>query len=155
MTRPILISRILALTLVVAGMQTGDKGAGACSTRALDCCRTDAVEQHGGGGHRRTRFKADLSFRLFGRLIARPVKVGDLVGQGDVIAAIDPIAFEIAVRSAKAELAKSQAQLANISATEDRQRTLITTDATTKATLDNAVQARASAEAAVAHAQAN
>ena len=101
------------------------------------------------------RFKTDLSFRLLGRLIARPVNVGDLVGQGDVIAAIDSTALEFAVRSAKAELAKSQAQLANTSATEERQRTLITTDTTTKATLDNAVQARAGAEASVARAQAN
>src|SRR4029077_4556137 len=47
------------------------------------------------------------------------------------------------------------AQLANASATEERQRTLITTATTTKATLDNAVQGRAGAEASVARAQAN
>src|SRR4029077_6797325 len=63
--------------------------------------------------------------------------------------------IELAVRSAKAELSRSQAQLANASATEQRQRTLITTDATSKATLDNAVQVRAGAEALVARAQAN
>ena len=40
-------------------------------------------------------------------------------------------------------------------ASEERQRTLITTDAITKQTLDNAEQARAGAAASVAHAQAN
>jgi len=59
------------------------------------------------------------------------------------------------VRSAKADLSRSQAQLANASATEQRQRTLIATDTTSKATLDNAVQVRAGAQASVARAQAN
>jgi membrane fusion protein, multidrug efflux system len=101
------------------------------------------------------RYKTDLSFRVLGRLIARPVNVGDSVEQGEIVAAIDSTALELAVRSAKAELSRSQAQLANASATEERQRTLIATDTTSKETLDNAVQVRAGAEASVAHAQAN
>jgi membrane fusion protein, multidrug efflux system len=101
------------------------------------------------------RYKTDLSFRLLGRLIARPVNVGDSVEQGEIVAAIDPTALELAVRSAKAEFSRSQAQLANASATEQRQRTLISTDTTSKQTLDNAVQVRAGAEASVARAQAN
>jgi RND family efflux transporter MFP subunit len=155
MTRPILISSILALTLVAPGCKPEAKAPEpvrpVLSTvvepmRSSSAVAVGAVEP---------RFKTDLSFRLLGRLIARPVNVGDLVGQGDVVAAIDSTTLEFAVRSAKAELAKSQAQLANTSASEERQRTLITTDATTKATLDNAVQARAGAEASVARAQAN
>jgi membrane fusion protein, multidrug efflux system len=101
------------------------------------------------------RFKTDLGFRILGRLIARPVNVGDSVAEGQTVAAIDPTALELAVRSAKAELAKTQAQLANASATEQRKRTLIVADATTKQVLDDAEQARAGAEASVAHAQAN
>ena len=155
MTRLILISSILALTLVVSGCKPEAKAPEpvrpvlSTVVEPMRSSSTVAV------GTVEPRFKTDLSFRLLGRLIARPVNVGDLVGQGDVIAAIDSTALEFAVRSAKAELAKSQAQLANTSATEERQRTLITTDATTKATLDNAVQARAGAEASVARAQAN
>ena len=101
------------------------------------------------------RYKTDLSFRVLGRLIARPVNVGDTVEQGEIVAAIDPTALELAVRSAKADLSRSQAQLANASATEERQRTLIATDTTSKETLDNAVQVRAGAQASVARAQAN
>jgi RND family efflux transporter MFP subunit len=155
MTRPILISSILALTLVVSGCKPETKAPEpvrpVLSTVVEPMRSSSAVAV----GTVEPRFKTDLSFRLLGRLIARPVNVGDLVGQGDVVAAIDSTALEFAVRAAKAELAKSQAQLANTSATEERQRTLITTDATTKATLDNAVQARAGAEASVARAQAN
>ena len=101
------------------------------------------------------RYKTDLSFRVLGRLIARPVNVGDAVEQGEIVAAVDPTALELAVRSAKADLSRSQAQLANASATEERQRTLIATDTTSKETLDNAVQVQAGAQASVARAQAN
>ena len=100
------------------------------------------------------RYKTDIGFRVLGRLTSRPVYVGDLVSEGQIVGAIDPTALELAVRSARAQLAKAQAQLATAKATEERQRTLITSDATTKQTLDNAEQVRASAEAAVAREQA-
>jgi multidrug efflux pump subunit AcrA (membrane-fusion protein) len=101
------------------------------------------------------RYKTNLGFRVLGRLTSRPVYVGDLVNEGQIVGAIDPTALDLGVRSAKAQLAKAQAQLATAKATEERQRTLISSDATTKQTLDNAEQARAGVEATVAHEQAN
>ena len=101
------------------------------------------------------RFKTDLGFRVLGRLTSRPVNIGDLVDQGQTVAAIDPAALELAVRWATAELSKSQAHSALTSATEERQRALIGSGATTKATLDSAEQARAGAQASVVRAQAN
>jgi RND family efflux transporter MFP subunit len=101
------------------------------------------------------RYKTNLAFRVLGRLTARPVYVGDLVSEGQPVGIIDSTALELAVRFARAELAKAEAQLATAKATEERQRTLITSDATTKQTLDNAEQARAGAEASVARADAN
>ncbi|MGJ4891781.1 efflux RND transporter periplasmic adaptor subunit [Bradyrhizobium sp. HKCCYLRH3099] len=101
------------------------------------------------------RYKADLSFRVLGRLIARPVYVGDAVKQDQVVAAIDPAALELAVRASAAEVSRSQAQLTNATGTEGRQRTLLETDATTKATLESAEQSRAAAQASVIKAQSN
>ncbi|CAL75605.1 Putative component of multidrug efflux system (RND family) [Bradyrhizobium sp. ORS 278] len=101
------------------------------------------------------RYKADLSFRVLGRLIARPVYVGDMIRQDQVVAAIDPAALEFAVRASAAEVSRSQAQLTNATGTEGRQRTLLETDATTKATLENAEQSRAAAQASVIKAQSN
>jgi RND family efflux transporter MFP subunit len=101
------------------------------------------------------RYQTNIGSRVLGRLTSRSVYVGDLVREGQILATVDPTSLELAVRSAKAELAKAEAHLATVKATEDRQRTLITSDATTKQTLDNAEQARAGAEATVAHAQAN
>ena len=101
------------------------------------------------------RYETNLGFRVLGRLIARPVNVGDLVAEGQTIAAIDPTALELAVRSAKADLSKAQALLENAIGTEERKRILIKTDATTKQTLDDAEQVRAGAQASTARARAN
>ena len=101
------------------------------------------------------RYKTDLAFRVLGRLTSRPYYVGDLVSAGQTVATIDATALELAVRAARANLAQAEAQLVTTRATEERQRKLITTDATTKQTVDNAEQARAGAEASVASAQAN
>ncbi|WFU74920.1 efflux RND transporter periplasmic adaptor subunit [Bradyrhizobium sp. CB2312] len=101
------------------------------------------------------RYKTNLGFRVLGRLTSRPVYVGDIVSEGQIIGTIDPTALDLAVRAAKAQLSKAEAQLATAKATEGRQRTLITSDATTRQTLDNAEQARAGAEANVAQEQAN
>ena len=101
------------------------------------------------------RYQSNLGFRVLGGLIARPVNVGDLVAEGQTIAAIDPTALELAVRSAKADLLKAQARLENAVGTEERKRILIKTDATTTQTLDDAEQIRAGAQASTARARAN
>lgn len=101
------------------------------------------------------RFKTELSFRTLGRLTTRPVNVGDLVAEGQIVGTIDATTLEFAARSARAEVAKAEARLANASATEERQRILIARDATTKAVLDSAEQGRSGAEAVVARGQAN
>src|ERR1700741_630713 len=101
------------------------------------------------------RYETNLGFRVLGRLTARPVNVVDMVTKDQTVAAIDPTVLELAVRSARADLSKAQAALENASATEERKRILIKSDATTKQTLDDAEQVRAGAQASVARAQAN
>ena len=95
------------------------------------------------------QFKTDFGFRMLGRLIARPVNVGETVAKGQALAAVDPFAAELAVRSALAQLSTAQGQLANASGIAERQRILIETGATTKATLDSAEQSNAAAQSAV------
>jgi membrane fusion protein, multidrug efflux system len=156
MTRAVVISGMFAsLALLMAGCNRDTE-----APQPIRPVLSRVIEPQTSGsaaavGTVEPRFKTDLSFRVLGRLIARPVNVGDSVGQGQIIAAIDATALELAVRSAKAELSRTQAQFENANATEQRQRTLITTDTTTKAALENAQQIRAGAEATVARAQAN
>lgn len=101
------------------------------------------------------QFKTDFGFRVLGRLIARPVNVGENVEKDQLLAAVDPFAAELAVRSALAELSTAQGQLVNASGNTDRQRTLIETGATTKATLDSAEQGGSAAQSSVVRAQSN
>jgi RND family efflux transporter MFP subunit len=101
------------------------------------------------------RYETNLGFRVLGRLITRSVNVGDLVTEGQTIAAIDPTALELAVQSAKADLSKNEALLENAIGTEERKRILIKTDATTRQTLDDAQQMRAGSQASSARARAN
>jgi membrane fusion protein, multidrug efflux system len=151
----IIIVPILASTLVVAGCnqksETADPVRPALSIVVEPTLPASAVAV----GTVEPRYKTNLGFRVLGRIIARPVNVGDSVEQGQSVATLDATALELAVRSARAALSKSQAQLANASANDERKRKLLATDATTKATLDAADFARAGAEAAVARAQAN
>jgi RND family efflux transporter MFP subunit len=101
------------------------------------------------------KIKTDFSFRTLGRLIARPANVGDTVEKDQILAAIDPAALELAVRLATAELSNGQAQFANASGTEDRQRTLLEKSVTSQATFEAAEQSRQAAESVVVRAQAN
>jgi RND family efflux transporter MFP subunit len=100
------------------------------------------------------RMETPFSFRVLGRLTARPVNIGDLVTKGETLAAIDPLALQLGVRSAEADLASAQAQLANALGVAERQSTLLKTNTTTQAQVDAAEQARASATAGETHARA-
>src|SRR5271166_3461577 len=130
----VVVAGIFAVSLFTAGCKQ--------ETQAQDTVRpvlstvVQATESSGAtaAGTIEPRYKTDLSFRVLGRLIALPVNVGDTVEQGEIVGAIDPTALELAVRSAKADLSRSQAQLANAGAAEERKRTLIATDTTSKET---------------------
>lgn len=71
------------------------------------------------------RYKTDLGFRIFGRMVARFVDVGATVTKGQEIAALDPAVQAVAVRSAEASLANAEAQFANAQAEEARQKDLV------------------------------
>ena len=53
----------------------------------------------------------DLSFRVSGPLITRPVDVGDEVKTGQVLARIDPRDYEVALKNTEAQLARAKANL--------------------------------------------
>ncbi len=101
------------------------------------------------------RTKAELGFRVFGRVIKRDVGIGDIVKKGQVIAMLDPLDLELSVRSAKADLSSAEAQLRNATMAERRQFKLLQVNSASQSVYDNALLARERAEASVAKAQAN
>lgn len=101
------------------------------------------------------RVETQFGFRILGRIVARNVQVGDVVKKGDVLAAIDPLSLELAVRSAQSDLSNAQAQLANAATNEQRQQTLFERQSAAKATFETAQQERVTAEANLNKAKAN
>lgn len=113
-----------------------------------------SVETFGFAGTVQPQYSADLAFRLLGRIVSRDVKVGDIVTKGTTIAALDPTALELAVQASKADLSNAQAQFANASASEERQRALLSSANTSQAVYDAAQQAKQAAAAGVERANA-
>ena len=99
------------------------------------------------------KVQAALGSRVAGRLVSRSVHVGDLVRKGDVLAVLDATAFELAVRSARAELSSAEATLASAIAVEERQKTLLQSNAAAKAAVESAEQSRAAADAGLIRAR--
>jgi len=154
-TRSFVVAGTIATALAMAGCKQEAKAPETVRPVLSAVLQPAASDSTVAVGTVQPRYETNLGFRVLGRLIARPVNVGDLVAEGQTIAAIDPTALELAVRAARADLSKAQAQLENAIGTEERKRILIKTDATTKQTLDDAEQVRAGAQASTARARAN
>src|SRR4029077_4466352 len=133
-TRFFVVASAIASALAMAGCKQEAKAPEPLRSVLSTVLQPAASESTVAVGTVQPRFETNLGFRVLGRLIARPVNVGDLVAEGQTIAAIDPTALELAVRSTKADLLKAQALLENAIGTEERKRILIKTDATTKQT---------------------
>lgn len=99
------------------------------------------------------RVQTALGSRVAGRLVSRNVHVGDLVRKGDVLAVLDATAYELAVRSARAELSSAEATLASAVATEERQKTLLQSNAAAQAAVESAEQSREAADAGLIRAR--
>lgn len=99
------------------------------------------------------RYRASHAFRLLGRVIARDVNVGDAIRKGSRLAALDPVALDLAVRAAQADLASAAAQLSNAAATEKRRRVLLEQRNLSTAQFEAVQQAREAAEAGVTRAR--
>jgi RND family efflux transporter MFP subunit len=93
------------------------------------------------------RYSTAYSFRVFGRMVSRPVNVGSVVKEGDELGSIDPAVQIQIVRNAEAAVASADAQLANAVSEEARQRPLVERNITPQAQFDAVVQSREAAAA--------
>ena len=105
-------------------------------------------------GQIRAQDEVSLAFRTDGRMLERPVNIGDQVKPGQVVARLDPQNQQNALRSAQASLSAAQGQLTQARNTFERQQGLLQKGYTTRAQFDDAQQARQTAEAQVDSAQA-
>ncbi|MBC9883101.1 efflux RND transporter periplasmic adaptor subunit [Bradyrhizobium sp. INPA01-394B] len=105
-------------------------------------------------GEIQARFRADLSFRVGGRVVARNVEVGAHVNKGDVLARLDAAEQQADVDAATAALASAEAQLRVAKATFERQKALIASGFTTRTVYDQAQEGLRTAEGVLEAAKA-
>jgi membrane fusion protein, multidrug efflux system len=89
-------------------------------------------------GEVQARFRADLAFRVSGRVLARYVDVGARVKAGEVLAVLDPAEQEADVDAATAAVLAAESQLHVAKATFERQKSLIASGFTTRTVYDQA-----------------
>ncbi|HTW29357.1 MAG TPA: efflux RND transporter periplasmic adaptor subunit [Acetobacteraceae bacterium] len=97
----------------------------------------------------RAKDEESLAFRIGGRLLERPVHVGDLLKAGQLVGRLDPRDEQNAVRMAEAKLAGDNARLLEAGKTYWRQQELLKNGWTPQARFDQAEQALRSAQAMV------
>ena len=105
-------------------------------------------------GHIQADDEPSFAFRLGGRVIERPVSVGDRVKAGQVLAKLDPENELSALRSAQSALSAAQAQLNYARADFERQRQLLANGHTPRARFDQAQKALQNAQSQVDDAEA-
>ncbi|WP_152045968.1 efflux RND transporter periplasmic adaptor subunit [Aureimonas psammosilenae] len=98
--------------------------------------------------------EVEVRARVAGIILQRTFEEGSRVAQNQVLFRIDPREYQAAVEQAKATVQQAEAQLTNARRTEERQRSLVQSGATSTATLDDAVANRQLAEAQLASANA-
>ena len=100
-------------------------------------------------GHLQAEDEPAFAFRIAGRMIERPVNVGDRVEAGQVLAKLDPENELNELRSAESTLAAAQGQLTYARGDFDRQRQLLANGHTPRARFDQSQNALQSAQSQV------
>jgi RND family efflux transporter MFP subunit len=150
--------QILCAALIVATITGCDKPAP--PTSQARPVRTVTVERGAEGetvsltGHIRAKDQASLAFRLDGRMIERPVNVGDVLEAGQVVARLDPQIQKNGLNTAQANLASVEALLVQARLTFGRQQQLVKDGWTSRANFDEARQKLETAQGQVDAAQA-
>lgn len=95
-----------------------------------------------------------LAFRIGGRVLDRPVNVGDRVVAGQVVARLEPTLEQNALTAAKAALAAARGEVSTARSTFERQERLMAQGFTTRPLYDRARRAQETAQAGLENAEA-
>lgn len=95
-----------------------------------------------------------LAFRIGGRVLERPVNVGDRVTAGQLIARLDPALEQNALVAAKAALEAARGEVSTARSNFERQDRLMGQGFTTRLRFDQALRAQETAQAGLENAEA-
>lgn len=153
MRRSVLLCAALVATVALAGCKKEEEAAAPPRPVLSIVVTPVALPGTRFAGTVQAKVQAALGSRVAGRLVSRTVNVGDLVKKGEDLAVLDATAYELAVRSARAELSSAEATLSSAVAADERQKTLLQSNAAAKAAVESAEQSRAAAEASLTRAR--
>lgn len=107
--------------------------------KVVEIAQADAARQLSYSGAVRARTEMNLGFRVSGKIVERIVNVGDRVNVGDLLARIDATDYELAVRSATANLEAAERQVETVELVRDRAKQLLARKFASQAQFDQAV----------------
>jgi membrane fusion protein, multidrug efflux system len=122
--------------------------------RTVTVARRDVGEIVSYTGRIEAEIETRLSFRIGGRMIERPVRVGDRVEPGQVVAKLDSQNELNALRSAQAAVTAAQAQFTEAQSNYERQKFLLAREVASRVQYERAEQSRDTAAAQLDSAQA-
>ena len=122
--------------------------------RTVTVVKREAGETVTYTGRIQAQTETRLAFRLAGRLVERPVNVGDSVKAGQLVARIESQDEQNALRSAQANLVAAQARAAQAASNFDRQQSLLAARAASRAQFEQAQQEQETSRAQIDIAQA-
>jgi RND family efflux transporter MFP subunit len=140
----------LAVVLALAGCKPEDVPVQPPLVRTLVVDPEPITEDRHAIGEVKPRYESDLSFRVAGKVLSRPVDVGASVKQGDILARLDTQDYQDRLRSGEADVGSAQAELVEAQGTEGRQAKLLKDGWTPRATYDTALRNLHAAEAKLA-----
>lgn len=150
---------VLALGALAACSQEDEKAAAPDVVRPVkvtEIAAPDAGRRMEYSGSVKARTEMNLGFRVNGKITERLVDVGDRVSPGDVLARLDAVDYQLAVRSAEANLAAATKQEEITQLARRRAENLFSKNVASKSDLeqatlahDQAVSSRQSAASAL------
>lgn len=109
--------------------------------KVVEIADADATRKLDYSGTVKARTEMNLGFRVAGKIIERHVDIGDRVKPGDLLARIDPTDYELAVKTADANLAAAERQVETAGFTKKRAEQLFAKKFAPQADLDTATLA--------------
>ena len=153
--RTLLAFALIALVaLAAAAWQWSTHGASTDKYRTAPVSRADVTQSVSANGTLNPVVLVNVGTQVSGTVKKLHVDFNDHVKAGQVLLELDPALLQAQVNQDEANLANAKATLELALANEARNKTLWDQDSVARQALDTAVQARKSAEAQVAQAQA-
>jgi RND family efflux transporter MFP subunit len=152
---------VLAVSALMASMLTAchkEESAPPPAPRTVRAIRVEMNPLGSGGqasGTIQSRYNANVGFLVSGRMMERPVDIGQVVKKGDIIARLDATDYKNKLAAAQSDVNSAQSVVAQAAPQELRLRTLLKQGFSTQMNYDVALRNLNTAQADLEQAQAN